>query len=162
VERSSAQGSGPAVEKTLLTPDLMDPSTSSMTPTLLAGLHQNLWASLRHTFNTDRVMLGVAYVVNFAAFLLLLALLPDRLAAAGVSLACLGLLNALIHLSLRNSRREAARVLGALQQIYQDNGLGRYFGPEQGEYYLARYRLWLILQPGLMLFAVAVAVAIKA
>jgi hypothetical protein len=68
----------------------------------------------------------------------------------------------LIHLSLRNSRREAARVLGALQQIYQDNGLGRYFGPEQGEYYLARYRLWLILQPGLMLFAVAVAVAIKA
>src|SRR5678815_5784555 len=106
-----------------------------MTSPLLAGLHENLWESLRHTFNTDRVLLGVSYLVNFGAFLLLLALLPEKVAATAISLVCLVLLNALIFLSLRNSRTEATRVLSTLQQIYQDNGLGQYFGAEQAAYY---------------------------
>ena len=128
---------------------------------LLAGLHDNLWSSLRHTFNTDRVMLGVAYALNFGAFLLLLVLLPGRVSAAAIALLCLVLLNVLIFVSLRNSRREAARVLGALQRIYEDNGLGPYFGSDQADYYAARYRLWLILQPSLMVFAVVLALVIR-
>ena len=132
-----------------------------MTSPLLTGLHENLWASLRHTFNTDRVLLGVAYLVNFAAFILLLALLPEKVVATAISLVCAVLLNLLIFLSLRNSRIEAARVLATLQQIYKDNDLGQYFGAEQAAYYSARYRLWLILQPSLMVFAIVVALAIK-
>ena len=132
-----------------------------MNSQLLSGLHENLWSSLRHTFNTDRVLLGVAYLLNFSAFLLLLALLPDRGVAAAISLACLALLNLLIFLSLKNSKAEATRVLQTLQQIYQDNELGQYFGKEQAAYYANRYRLWLVLQQCLMVFAVVVAVAVK-
>ena len=132
-----------------------------MTSPLLSGLHENLWASLRHTFNTDRMLLGVAYLFNFAAFVLLLALLPEKISAAAISLACVASLNALIFFSLRNSKAEASRVLLILQKIYEDNGLGRYFGEDQASYYAARYRLWLVLQPSLMLFAVVVALAIK-
>ncbi len=132
-----------------------------MTSPLLAGLHENLWASLRHTFNTDRVLLGVAYLVNFGAFLLLLALLPEKVVATLIALVCLVLLNALIFVSLRNSRVEAARILATLQHIYKDNDLGQYFGAEQAAYYSKRYRLWLTLQPSLMVFAIVVALAIK-
>lgn len=132
-----------------------------MTSPILVGLHENLWATLRHTFNTDRMLLGVAYFVNFSAFVLLLVLLPDKQSAAWISLVCLVLLNGLIFLSLRNSQREAARVLSALHRIYDDNELGQYFGAQQAAYYTTRYRLWLVLQPGLMVFAVVVALAIK-
>ena len=128
---------------------------------LLSGLHENLWASLRHTFNTDRVLLGVAYLLNFSAFLLLLALLPERVVATAIGLACLVFLNLLIFLSLKNSKAEATRVLQTLQQIYQDNELGQYFGKEHAAYYSRRYRLWLVLQPCLMVFAVVVALAVK-
>jgi hypothetical protein len=135
--------------------------TQTMTSPLLVGLHENLWASLRHTFNTDRVLLGVAYLVNFAEFVLLLALLPEKVAAAWISMICLVLLNGLIFVSLRNSQIEAARVLSTLQQMYKDNDLGQYFGVEQAAYYATRYRLWSILQPSLMVFAVVVALAIR-
>jgi hypothetical protein len=128
-----------------------------MNSSLLAGLHENLWASLRHTFNTDRILLGVTYLVNFAAFILLLVLLPEKLTAGIVSLVCLVLLNVLIFLSLRNSQLEVTRVLATLQQIYKDNDLGQYFEADQSRYYSARYRLWLILQPSLMVFAVVIA-----
>lgn len=132
-----------------------------MNSPLLAGLHENLWASLRYTFNTDRILLGVTYLVNFAAFILLLILLPEKLTASIVSLVCLVLLNMLIFLSLRNSQAEVAKVLATLQQIYKDNSLGQYFGADQAAYYAARYRLWLILQPSLMVFAVVIAGVVK-
>ena len=70
-----------------------------MAKELLQGLHENLWASLRHIFNTDRVMLGVAYLVNFSAFILLLGLLPEKIYAALISIPCLILLNGLLFLS---------------------------------------------------------------
>ena len=37
---------------------------------LMRELHSNLWASLRHVFNTDRVLLGVLYLTNFAGFVM--------------------------------------------------------------------------------------------
>ena len=38
---------------------------------LLRELHANLWGSLRHVFNTDRVLLAVLYATNFAGFVVL-------------------------------------------------------------------------------------------
>ncbi len=128
---------------------------------LLRGLHDNLWQSLRHIFNTDRVMLGVAYLVNFSAFVLLLALLPERVTAAAIALVCLVSLNGLIYFSLRNSRKEVLSLLDTLSQIYSDSGLEKYFDKGKARYYDQRYELWLILVPGLMVFAVIVAGAIK-
>ncbi len=77
-----------------------------MSKELLEGLHENLWSSLRHIFNTDRVLLGVAYLVNFSAFVLLLALLPEKSSAAMISIACLLILNGLLYISLSNSKKE--------------------------------------------------------
>ena len=128
---------------------------------LLTALHKSLWASLRHTFNTDRVLLGVGYLVNFAAFVLLLVLLPERLTAAVVAVACIGVINVLIFLSLRNSLAEAEQTLSQLDKIYADHDLAKYFGTGEATYYRGRYRLWLILQPSILLFAVIVAVAIR-
>jgi len=73
---------------------------------LLEGLHENTWSSLRHIFNTDRVMLGVAYLINFSAFVLLLSLLPEKINAAIISVICLVLLNGLLFISLKNSKHE--------------------------------------------------------
>ena len=128
---------------------------------LLQGLHDNLWRSLRHIFNTDRVMLGVAYLVNFSAFVLLLALLPENMKAAGIALVCLASLNGLIFLSLRNSRKEVLSLIGTLSKIYSDCQLSKYFDDGKANYYEERYRLWLILVPGLMVFVVIIAGAIR-
>lgn len=132
-----------------------------MSRDLIQGLHENLWSALWHTFNTDRVVLGVAYLVNFSAFVLLLALLPGKVGAALISIACLATLNALLFLTLRNSKHEVLATIGTLIEIYQDNELSKYFNSSKADYYAHRYNLWLILVPGLMLFAVVIAVAIE-
>jgi hypothetical protein len=132
-----------------------------MAKELIEGLHENLWESLRHIFNTDRVLLGVAYLVNFSAFLLLLGLLPEKIGAALISLLCLVCLNALLCISLRNSKNEVISTMATLVEMYKDNGLEKYFHTEKAAYYTKRYNLWLILVPGLMVFAVVIALAIK-
>ena len=132
-----------------------------MAKELLEGLHENLWASLRHIFNTDRVMLGVAYLVNFSAFVLLLALLPERVTASLIAILCLALLNGLLLLSLRNSKHEVLATIETLVQMYQDNELNKYFNSGKAEYYTRRYNLWLLLVPGLMVFAIIIALAIE-
>ena len=90
-----------------------------MAKELIEGLHENLWGGLRHTFNTDRVMLGVAYLVNFSAFILLLVLLPEKTGAAIISLLCLVLLNVLLFLSLRNSKKEVLSTIQTLIVMYE-------------------------------------------
>ena len=137
------------------------PDSSAMASELLQGLHENLWQSLRHIFNTDRILLGVAYLVNFGAFVLLLVLLPEQAIAAEISVACLAALNGLIFVSLRNSRREVLATVLVLHKMYEDNGLSEYFGNEKMEYYEKRYRLWLLLVPALMVIALILAVAIE-
>ena len=132
-----------------------------MAKELLEGLHENLWGGLRHTFNTDRIMLGVAYLINFSAFLLLLALLPEKIAAAVISLVCLVALNGLLILSLRNSKKEALATIETLTEMYKDNDLGKYFDEKKSAYFEKRYNLWLILVPGLMISAIVIAVAIQ-
>ncbi|MGD8914659.1 MAG: hypothetical protein PVJ68_18280 [Candidatus Thiodiazotropha sp.] len=132
-----------------------------MAKELLEGLHENLWSSLRHIFNTDRVMLGVAYLVNFSAFVLLLALLPEQVTSSLIAIACLALLNGLLFLSLRNSKTEVLATIETLSQMYQDNELNKYFNSDKAAYYTLRYNLWLLLIPGLMAFAIVIALAIE-
>ena len=128
---------------------------------LLEGLHENMWASLRHIFNTDRVMLGVAYLVNFSAFVLLLALLPEQVTSSLIAILCLASLNGLLYLSLRNSKNEVLATIETLSEMYQDNELSKYFNSDKAAYYTRRYNLWLLLVPGLMIFAIVIALAIE-
>lgn len=106
-------------------------------------------------------MLGVAYLVNFSAFVLLLNLLPEKILASLISLVCLVLLNGLLFLSLKNSKKEVLATIETLVELYKDNGLDKYFNTEKSKYYERRYNLWLLLVPGLMIFAIIIAVAIE-
>ena len=132
-----------------------------MAKELLKGLHENLWSSLRHIFNTDRILLGVAYLINFSAFVLLLALLPEQEVSSLIGVTCLALLNGLVFLSLRNSKTEVLDTIDTLSQMYQDTELNKYFNSDKAAYYKRRYDLWLLLVPGLMMFAIVIALAIE-
>ncbi len=128
---------------------------------LLNGLHDNLWQSLRHIFNTDRVLLGVAYLVNFSGFVLFLSLLPEHLVPCIISFFCLFALNFLFVISIKNSKKEVNSVIKTLSEIYKDQGLAQYFNEGKAEYYSHRYNLWLILVPLLFVFSIIVSVAIE-
>ena len=122
---------------------------------LLTELHGRLWDSLRHVFNTDRILLGVTYAINFAGFVLLSAATSQHPSAAVVAVAPLVLLNGLVMLSLSNSRREAVSLLTTLVRLYADHQLGKYFDESKIEYYRRRYSIWLVLTPALCVTAIA-------
>jgi len=129
-------------------------------PELLTDLHARLWDSLRHVFNTDRLLLGVTYAINFAGFVMLSLTTSQRPLAAAVASGALLLLNTLVMLSLSNSRREATSLLKTLVRLYSDHGLSQYFDESQLEYYRRRYFLWLVLTPSLCIAAIALGVIV--
>lgn len=120
---------------------------------LLTELHGRLWESLRHVFNTDRVLLAVTYTINFAGFVMLSLTTSQHPSAAAVTVAALALLNGLVMLSLANSRREAVSLLNTLVRLYADHQLNQYFDESQIGYYRRRYFLWLVLTPSLYITA---------
>lgn len=128
---------------------------------LLTELHANLWESLRHTFNTDRVLLAVTYLVNFTSFILMLVLLPGQIAASVIAIVCIAAVNTLIFFSINNSKNEIQHITLTLEMIYADHGMAKYFDLRQFNYYRQRYRLWQILVPVLAVSAIIVAAAIK-
>jgi len=130
-------------------------ATETTEPSLLSALHANLWESLRHVFNTDRILLAVTYTVNFAGFVMLSATVGRRPTAAALTVVALVVVTTLIMLSLLNSRREAESLLRTLAMMYRDQGLGAYFDDTKIVYYRRRYALWLILAPALCGFAIA-------
>lgn len=132
-----------------------------MSKELLIGLHDNMWQSLRHIFNTDRVLLGVAYFANFCGFVLYMSLLPESVIPAVISFFCLLALNILFILSVQNSKKEVKATIETLSQIYKEQNLSQYFNEGKTQYYEKRYKLWLTLIPALMFFAVIIAVAIE-
>ena len=121
---------------------------------LMRELHSNLWASLRHVFNTDRVLLGVLYLTNFAGFVMLASVSRNEPIAALATVVAMVLLDTLIGLSLSNSKREVLALTSTLIDIYKDHGLGKYFDDSKLQYYRRRYALWTAMVP-----AVAVAAA---
>ena len=84
---------------------------------LMRELHSNLWASLRHVFNTDRVLLGVLYLTNFAGFVMLASVSRNEPIAALATVVAMVLLDTLIGLSLSNSKREVLALTSTLIDI---------------------------------------------
>ena len=128
---------------------------------LLKDLVENLWLSLRHVLNTDRILLGVTYAINFAGFVLLLSIAKLVSLPVIVTIGALGILNWLVVQSLRNSRRETIQLISTLVQIYEDHSLGKYFDRSKADYYSQRYALWITLAPALLACAVAVAISTR-
>jgi len=128
---------------------------------LLKGLHDNLWTSLESIFSTDRVLLSVAYLLNFASFVTLVSLLPNQVNAAIIATICLVLLNALIFMSLKSSKKEVIKIIMTLSKIYHDNNLNDYFDSSKTEFFVNRYNQWLFLTPTLMVFAIIIALAVE-
>jgi hypothetical protein len=127
---------------------------------LLRELHTNLWGSLRHIFNTDRVLLAVLYATNFAGFVVLSNYSQHHPATTAVTLVAIVLLNALMLLSLNNSKREVLSVIRTLIEMYKDGGLGKYFDDSKLEYYRRRYALWSFLVPSLAGVAIVLGLVI--
>jgi hypothetical protein len=127
---------------------------------LLRELHTNLWGSLRHIFNTDRVLLAVLYATNFAGFVVLSNYSQHHPATTAVTIVAIVLLNALMLLSLNNSKREVLSVIRTLIEMYKDGGLGKYFDDSKLEYYRHRYALWSFLVPTLAGVAIVLGLVI--
>ena len=89
------------------------------------------------------------YAINFVGFVTLANVFPTRLTATVATTGSVLLLNALIALSLNNSKREALSLTRTLMEMYEDNGLAKYFDEAKLEYYRRRYALWLLLVPTL-------------
>jgi hypothetical protein len=128
---------------------------------LLRELHANLWGSLRHVFNTDRVLLGVLYATNFAGFIVLASESLHQPVTTAVTVVAVVLLNGLILLSLNNSQKEVLSVVRTLIEMYRDNGLGKYFDEAKFEYYRRRYTLWSYLVPSLACAAILLGLVIS-
>jgi len=128
---------------------------------LLRELHANLWSSLRHVFNTDRVLLAVLYATNFAAFVVLASESLHQPATTAVTIVAVVLLNGLILLSLNNSQKEVLSLIGTLIEMYNDDGLGKYFDNSKLEYYRRRYALWTYLVPSLTVAAILLGLLIS-
>ena len=129
-------------------------------PELMRELHANLWASLRHVFNTDRVLLGVLYLTNFAGFVMLASVSRSEPTAALVTVVAMVLLDSLIGLSLGNSKREVLALTSTLIDIYKDHGLAKYFDDSKLQYYRRRYGLWTALVPAVAVAAIALGLII--
>jgi len=70
-------------------------------------------------------------------------------------------LNGLLFVSLKNSKKEVLTTIATLAAMYEDTELSKYFNNEKSAYYSKRYNLWLLLIPGLMVFAIIIALAIE-
>jgi hypothetical protein len=102
----------------------------------------------------------VTYGINFAGFVMLSLVTTRRLLAAIITVIALLVLNGLIVLSLKNSRREALSLLKTLVQLYKDYELGAYFDESTLEYYDKRYSLWLLLAPSVCAIAIALGLVV--
>jgi hypothetical protein len=127
---------------------------------LMRELHANLWGSLRHVFNTDRILLGVLYVTNFSGFVMLASISRTEPTAALVTVVAVILLDSLIGLSLSNSKREALALISTLIEVYKDHGLAKYFDDSKLLYFRRRYTLWAALVPAVAGAAIALGLMI--
>lgn len=121
--------------------------------TLLGDLQGNLWASLRHTLDLDKVTLTALWLSNLGG-MVLTTVAGKHVVPQVATIAALGVVDFFIYRIFRNSRTEARRIIELLTEIYTDHGLGQYFDQLREDYFLERYRLRLLLCP--VLFALAV------
>ncbi len=146
-----------------LTPDAPPPVLASDAPaplaaTLLRDLNTNLWASLKHTFDTDRVTLTTLYLSNLGGLVLVIASAEKTLPLMA-TVGALGVINSIIYTTFKNSQREMRRLIALLSDVYTDAGLGKYFDQLREQYYVDRYETWLKLCPTLFGIALVVGLA---
>ena len=133
---------------------------------LLSDLHGNLWASLRHTLDTDKVTLGALWLSNLGGMALMIVATglatgstqPNRwpLAACIISL---GVINAFIYRIFYNSQMEARRIIALLADLYADHGLAQYFDQLREDYFVERYKIRLVLCPVLFVLALILGIS---
>jgi hypothetical protein len=82
-------------------------------------------------------------------------------ATTAVTIVAVVLLNGLILLSLNNSQKEVLSLVGTLIEMYNDDGLGKYFDNSKLEYYRRRYALWTYLVPSLTVAAILLGLLIS-
>jgi hypothetical protein len=126
--------------------------------TLLGELQSNLWASLRHNLDLDKVTLAALWLSNLGG-MILTTIAGKHLIPQVATIATLGIVDFFIYRIFRNSRTEARRIIGLLTEIYTDHGLGQYFDQLREDYFLERYRLRLLLCPVLFVLAVGLGLA---
>ena len=124
---------------------------------LLTDLQSNLWASLRHTLDVDKVTLTALWLSNLGGMVLTI-LAQHQTIPRLVTVASLGIVDFFIFRTFQNSLTEARRLINLLTEIYTDHGLGAYFDQLREDYFIERYRIRLILCP--VLFGIAVALGL--
>ena len=125
---------------------------------LLHDLQSNLWASLRHTVDLDRVTIGALWLSNFGGMILAI-IAGNEPVPFGATMLALGVVDFFIYRVFKTSHRETQRVIGLLSDIYADHGLGKYFDQMRGEYFFDRYGVRLALCPVLFGLALVLGVA---
>jgi hypothetical protein len=134
------------------------PVSSPAAVALLSELQSNLWASLRHTLDLDKVTLTALWLSNFGGMILLISAGKHSIPLVA-SIVALGVVDLFIYRFFQNSQAEARRLISLLTEIYTDNGLGQYFDQLREDYFLERYRLRLLLCPILLAVAIVLGLA---
>jgi hypothetical protein len=126
--------------------------------TLLSDLQGNLWASLRHTLDLDKVTLTALWLSNLGG-MILTTVAGKHPVPQAATITALGVVDVFIYRIFRNSRTEAQRIISLLTDIYTDHGVGQYFDQLREDYFLERYRLRLLLCPVLFVLAIGLGLA---
>ena len=128
---------------------------------LLNDLQANLWSSLRHTVDLDRVTLSALWLSNLGGMILAIVAgsKPVPFAATMITL---GVVDFFIYRVFRGSQQEARQLISLLSDIYSDHGLGKYFDQMREEFFVARYGIRLALCPVLFGLALLLGVAFGA
>ena len=118
---------------------------------LLGDLHANIWSSLRHTLDIDRVTVFALWMANFGGMVMtIIAAQTDLRVPLMATVFALGVVDYFLYRIFRNSQSEARRLIALLTEIYADHGLGQYFDELREEYFVERYNLRLTLCPVLL------------
>ena len=125
---------------------------------LLNDLQANLWQSLRHTVDLDRVTIGALWLSNFGG-MILAVIAGQELVPFGATMLALGVVDFFIYRLFKTSQTEARRVVALLSDIYTDHGLGKYFDQMREEFFVERYSIRLALCPVLWGLALVLGVA---
>ena len=125
---------------------------------LLNDLQSNLWSSLRHTVDLDRVTIGALWLSNFGG-MILAVIAGQELVPFGATMLALGVVDFFIYRLFKTSQTEARRVVALLSDIYTDHGLGKYFDQMREEFFVERYSIRLALCPVLWGLALVLGVA---
>jgi hypothetical protein len=127
---------------------------------LLGDLHANIWSSLRHTLDVDRVTVLALWLANFGGMVMTIIAAQTELRIPLVATVfALGVVDYFLYRVFRNSQSEARRLIALLTEIYADHGLGQYFDELREDYFVERYNLRLRLCPVLLALALVLGFA---